>query len=97
MILANIIESAFGPLIKVFEAVMVAAHSVVGGSWGWAIIGLTVVIRIVTLPLMLTQFRNMAKLQLHAGPMNEIKQRYKDEMCIRDRASASSTELSTTS
>ena len=79
MILANIIESAFGPLIKVFEAVMVAAHSVVGGSWGWAIIGLTVVIRIVTLPLMLTQFRNMAKLQLHAGPMNEIKQRYKDD------------------
>jgi YidC/Oxa1 family membrane protein insertase len=79
MILANIIESAFGPLIKVFEAILVAAHSVVGGSWGWAIIGLTIVIRIVTLPLMLTQFRNMAKLQLHAGPMNEIKQRYKDD------------------
>jgi YidC/Oxa1 family membrane protein insertase len=79
MILANIIESAFGPLIKVFEAVLIAAHSVVGGSWGWAIIGLTVVIRIVTLPLMLTQFRNMAKLQLHAGPMNEIKKRYKDD------------------
>ncbi|MGD0980399.1 MAG: YidC/Oxa1 family membrane protein insertase [Solirubrobacteraceae bacterium] len=79
MILANIIESAFGPLIKVFEAVLIAAHSVVGGSWGWAIIGLTIVIRIVTLPLMLTQFRNMAKLQLHAGPMNEIKQRYKDD------------------
>jgi YidC/Oxa1 family membrane protein insertase len=79
MIFANIIESAFGPLISVFEAVMVAAHSVVGGSWGWAIIGLTVVIRIVTLPLMLTQFRNMAKLQLHAAPLNEIKQRYKDD------------------
>ncbi len=79
MIFANIIESAFGPLIKVFEAVMVAAHSVVGGSWGWAIIGLTVVIRVVTLPLMLTQFRNMAKLQLHAAPLNEIKLRYKDD------------------
>jgi YidC/Oxa1 family membrane protein insertase len=79
MILANVIESAFGPLISVFEAVMVAAHSVVGGSWGWAIIGLTVVIRVVTLPLMLTQFRNMAKLQLHAGPLNDIKQRYKDD------------------
>jgi YidC/Oxa1 family membrane protein insertase len=77
MIATSIIESAFGPLISVFEAVMVAAHSVVGGSWGWAIIGLTVVIRVVTLPLMLTQFRNMAKLQLHAAPLNEIKQRYK--------------------
>ena len=79
MILANIIESAFGPLISVFEAVMVAVHSFVGGSWGWAIIGLTVVIRVVTLPLMITQFRNMAKLQLHAGPLKEIKERYKDD------------------
>jgi YidC/Oxa1 family membrane protein insertase len=79
MILANVIESAFGPLISVFEAVMVAAHSVVGGSWGWSIIGLTVVIRLVTLPLTITQFRNMAKLQLHAPQINEIKKRYKDD------------------
>jgi YidC/Oxa1 family membrane protein insertase len=79
MILANVIESAFGPLIAVFEAIMVWAHGVVGGSWGWAIIGLTVVIRVVTLPLMLTQFRNMAKLQLHAPQLKEIQQRYKDD------------------
>jgi membrane protein insertase Oxa1/YidC/SpoIIIJ len=51
MILANVIESAFGPLIKVFEQVLIYAHSVFGGSWGWAIIGLTIVIRVVTLPI----------------------------------------------
>jgi YidC/Oxa1 family membrane protein insertase len=80
MILAtNIIEEAFKPLIAVFEAVLVAAHHLVGGSWGWAIIGLTIVIRLVTLPLMLTQFRNMAKLQLHAAPLKELQQRYKDD------------------
>jgi YidC/Oxa1 family membrane protein insertase len=79
MIFANIISDAFGPLISVFEAVMVEAHKLVGGSWGWAIVGLTVVIRVVTLPLMITQFRNMAKLQLHAKPLNEIKERYKSD------------------
>jgi YidC/Oxa1 family membrane protein insertase len=79
MILANIIESAFGPLITVFKAVMVEAHTIVGGSWGWAIIGLTVVIRLLTLPLMITQFRNMAKLQLHAPELKKIQQKYKDD------------------
>jgi YidC/Oxa1 family membrane protein insertase len=79
MILANIIESAFGPLITVFEAVMVEAHRIVGGSWGWAIIGLTIVIRLLTLPLMITQFRNMAKLQLHAPMLKEIQKRHKDD------------------
>jgi YidC/Oxa1 family membrane protein insertase len=77
MILANIIESAFGPLIDVFKAIMVEAHTLLGGSWGWAIIALTIVIRIVTLPLMVKQFRNMAKLQLHAPEINSIKERFK--------------------
>jgi YidC/Oxa1 family membrane protein insertase len=79
MIFANIIQSAFGPLIAVFEAIMVEAHKLLGGSWGWAIIGLTIVIRVVTLPLMITQFRNMAKLQLHAPQLKLIQEKYKDD------------------
>ncbi|MGA2469615.1 MAG: YidC/Oxa1 family membrane protein insertase [Solirubrobacteraceae bacterium] len=79
MILANIIESAFGPLITVFEQVLIGAHDVFGGSWGWAIIGLTIVIRIVTLPIMIKQFRSMAKMQLHMPELNRIKARYKDD------------------
>ena len=79
MILANIIQSAFSPLIFVFKEILIGVHQVVGGSWGWAIIGLTIVVRVVTLPVMLKQFRSMAKLQLHAPEMNRIKQRYKDD------------------
>jgi YidC/Oxa1 family membrane protein insertase len=79
MILANVIQDAFGPLIDVFKAVLVATHDLVGGSWGWSIIGLTIVIRIVTLPLMITQFRNMAKMQAHAAPLKALQQRYKDD------------------
>jgi hypothetical protein len=32
MILANVIESAFGPLISSFQAILVGVHSVVGGA-----------------------------------------------------------------
>ena len=51
MILANVIESAFGPLIWLFLAILVGVHSVVGGSWGWSIIGLTLIVRSLTFPL----------------------------------------------
>jgi YidC/Oxa1 family membrane protein insertase len=79
MIFANIIESAFGPLIKVFEEILIIAHKVVGGSWGWAIIGLTIVIRIVTLPIMMKQFRGMAVMQAHMPETKKIQARYKDD------------------
>src|ERR1700689_822957 len=79
IVATNIIQSAFGPLIAVFKAVLIFAHSVVGGSWGWAIIGLTIVIRVVTLPIMIRQFRSMAKMQLHAPELKKIQQRYKDD------------------
>ena len=79
MILANVIESAFGPLISFFQAILVAIHSVIGGSWGWSIIGLTIVIRLVTLPLMIRQFRSMAVMQAHQPELKAIQQRYKDD------------------
>jgi YidC/Oxa1 family membrane protein insertase len=79
MILANVIQSAFGPLITVFKAVLVEAHTILGGSWGWSIIGLTIVIRIVTLPLMIKQFKSMAIMQVHAPELKAIQKRYKDD------------------
>src|ERR1700676_2587906 len=75
MILADVIESAFGPLIKFFEAILVGVHSVVGGSWGWAIVGLTLIVRVVTLPLTVRQFKGIAQMRAHAP---EIKKYYKE-------------------
>ena len=79
MILANVIESAFGPLISFFQAILVAIHSVIGGSWGWSIIGLTLLVRTVTLPLTVRQFKGMAQLRAHAPELAKIKQRYPDD------------------
>jgi YidC/Oxa1 family membrane protein insertase len=79
MILANVIESAFGPLISFFQAILVAVHSVIGGSWGWSIIGLTLLVRTVTMPLTIRQFKGMAQLRAHAPELAKIKQRYPDD------------------
>jgi YidC/Oxa1 family membrane protein insertase len=77
---ANVIQDAFGPLIKVFEAILVFIHAhVTGGSWGLAIIGLTVVVRAALVPLTLKQFSSMAKLQALGPELKELQKRYKDD------------------
>src|ERR1700735_165387 len=79
MILANIIESAFSPLIWVFLQVLLAVRSVIGGSWGWSIIGLTLIVRTLTFPLTRSQFKGMAKMRLHGPELKKIQERYKDD------------------
>jgi YidC/Oxa1 family membrane protein insertase len=79
-ILANIIEEAFSPLINLFESIMVFIHAhLVGGSWGLAIVGLTVLTRAVLVPLTYKQLRSMQELQRHTPELQRIKERYKDD------------------
>ncbi|HEV7942155.1 MAG TPA: YidC/Oxa1 family membrane protein insertase [Solirubrobacteraceae bacterium] len=76
----NIIESAFSPLISIFQEILVFIHnSVLGGSWGLAIVGLTVVVRAVMVPLTVKQFHSMQRLQQHMPRMKEIQEKYKDD------------------
>ena len=79
LILANIIQEAFSPLISLFEAVLVFIHDHAGISWGLAIVGLTVVVRAVMMPLTFSQFRSMRKMQLLAPDLKALKERYKDD------------------
>src|ERR1700730_222531 len=79
MILADVIRSAFGPLITVFEQILVGLHSVIGGSWGWSIVGLTLIVRLVTLPLTMRQFKGMARMRVHMPEIKKIQERYKDD------------------
>jgi YidC/Oxa1 family membrane protein insertase len=79
-ILANVIESAFSPLISLFQAIMVFIHeNLVGGSWGLAIVGLTVTIRAVLVPLTFRQLKSMQEMQRLAPEINAIKEKYKDD------------------
>jgi YidC/Oxa1 family membrane protein insertase len=79
LILANIIQEAFSPLISLFESVLVFIHDHVGLSWGFAIVGLTVVVRAIMLPPTFSQFRSMRKMQLAAPELKALKEKYKDD------------------
>src|ERR1700693_411501 len=79
-ILANVIQNAFSPLISAFESVMVFIHAhLVGGSWGLAIVGLTVLIRAVLVPLTFRQLKSMQEMQRLAPEINKLKEKYKDD------------------
>jgi YidC/Oxa1 family membrane protein insertase len=79
-IFANVIQSAFSPLISAFEAIMVFIHAhLVGGSWGLAIVGLTVLIRAILVPLTFRQLKSMQEMQRLAPQIQALKEKYKED------------------
>jgi YidC/Oxa1 family membrane protein insertase len=75
-----VIESAFSPLITLFEHIMVFIHAhITGGSWGLAIVGLTVLIRAVLVPLTFRQMKGMQEMQRLAPQINALKEKYKED------------------
>jgi YidC/Oxa1 family membrane protein insertase len=79
-IFANVIQEAFSPLISVFQSLLVFIHNdLVGGSWGLAIVCMTVLIRAVMVPLTLKQFRSMSELQRLAPALKALQEKYKDD------------------
>jgi YidC/Oxa1 family membrane protein insertase len=76
----NFIEDAFSPLISAFESIMVFIHdNIVGGSWGFAIVGLTVLIRAVLVPLTYRQLKGMQEMQRLSPQIAALKEKYKDD------------------
>jgi YidC/Oxa1 family membrane protein insertase len=74
MFLANILQ----PLISVEEWTLETLHAI-GLGWGLAIVGLTVLVRVCTLPLVVRQFRSQRELRKHMPQMRELQQRYKND------------------
>ena len=75
MILANILQ----PLIDVADALISFLHDDVGLSWGWAIVGMTVIIRLAMVPLTLKQIKSMNALRALQPQMKEIQEKYKGD------------------
>jgi YidC/Oxa1 family membrane protein insertase len=74
-VFANVLQ----PLIDATEAVMVWIYDNVVHSWGLAIIGLTIVVRLVLLPLTLRQFKSMQGLQRLQPEIKKLQEKYKDD------------------
>src|SRR5271165_2238826 len=80
LILANVIQDAFSPLISLFESILVWIHGhIPGTSWGLAIVLLTVLIRAVLVPLTFRQLKSMQEMQRLAPEINALKEKYKDD------------------
>jgi YidC/Oxa1 family membrane protein insertase len=77
---ANIIQQAFSPLITVFEKILVFIHAhLVHSSWGLAIVGLTVLIRAILVPVTYRQLKSMQEMQRLAPEINKLKEKYKED------------------
>jgi YidC/Oxa1 family membrane protein insertase len=69
----------FGFFAKALLLTMNWIHNAVGISYGWAIIVITVIIKVVFWPLTQASTRSMKRMQALQPQMNAIKEKYKDD------------------
>jgi YidC/Oxa1 family membrane protein insertase len=74
-----IAASILSPIEDVLTTMLEWLHSSMGLPWGWAIIAVTVVVRVAILPLAIKQIRSMQHLQQHAPELKTIQQKYKND------------------
>ena len=66
------------PVERPLTAVLEWLHSL-GLSWAFAIIALTLLVRVVIVPLMVKQVRSMQRLQVVMPELKAIQQKYKND------------------
>lgn len=74
MLLANVLQ----PLISVEEWALETFHAI-GLGWGLAIVALTVLVRLCTVPLVVRQFRAQRELREHIPELKRLQQRHKED------------------
>ncbi len=71
--------SILSPLEDVLRHVLDWLHSTVGLPWAWSIVALTLIVRVILVPLTVKQIHSMQNLQRHAPQMKEIQKKYKTD------------------
>jgi YidC/Oxa1 family membrane protein insertase len=74
-----IVGGILAPLENVLTNVLEWLHTSAGLSWAWSIVALTVMVRILLVPVAIRQIHSMQSLQMHAPEMKAIQQRYKSD------------------
>ncbi|HEX5470110.1 MAG TPA: membrane protein insertase YidC [Gaiellaceae bacterium] len=67
------------PIEDLLTNVLEWIHSAIGLPWAWAIIALTLAVRIVIVPLTVKQIRSMQHLQAHAPELKALQAKYKHD------------------
>jgi len=74
-----IVASPLTPLEHLLRHVLDWLHGSIGLPWAWSIVALTIIVRIVLVPLTVRQIHSMQNLQRHAPEMKEIQRKYKGD------------------
>jgi YidC/Oxa1 family membrane protein insertase len=74
-----ILFSPLTPIEDLLRNVLDWLHGSVGLPWAWSIVALTVMVRLLLVPLTVRQIHSMQNLQRHAPQMKEIQKKYKTD------------------
>ncbi|WP_050436215.1 membrane protein insertase YidC [Chondromyces crocatus] len=72
----------FSPIAKVLVSYLYVLHRAVG-SWGWAIVLLTMTVRMLLFPLSLQQIKSAAAMRKLKPEMDSLNEKYKDDAAQR--------------
>ena len=76
---ALIVFSPLTPLEHTARHVLNWLHGSIGLPWAWSIVALTVIVRMLLVPLTVKQIHSMQNLQRFAPQMKEIQKKYKSD------------------
>jgi YidC/Oxa1 family membrane protein insertase len=74
-----ILASPLSPIEDLFRAVLDWLHNSGHLPWAWAVVALTLIVRVLIVPLTVKQIHSMQSLQVHAPEMKELQKRYKHD------------------
>jgi YidC/Oxa1 family membrane protein insertase len=75
MIVAGLLSPIEQPLTWLLETL----HSSLGLSWGWSVVALTLIVRVLLVPISVRQIHSMQRLQRYAPALKELQKKYKND------------------
>jgi YidC/Oxa1 family membrane protein insertase len=72
-----IVAGILTPLEDLLRNILNGLHTFL--PWAWAIVGLTIIVRMLLVPLTVKQIHSMQNMQAHAPQMKEIQRKYKGD------------------
>jgi YidC/Oxa1 family membrane protein insertase len=76
-----ILASPLTPLEDILRSILewLGPHGAIGLPWSWSIVALTLLVRILLVPLTVKQIHSMQAMQAHMPEMKSIQQRFKND------------------
>ncbi|CAN5206790.1 hypothetical protein BH18ACT12_BH18ACT12_08210 [soil metagenome] len=77
MIHAMVVAGILTPLEDLLRSILNGLHTFL--PWSWSIVGVTIIVRFLLVPLTVKQIHSMQNMQAHAPQMKEIQRKYKGD------------------